>query len=124
MQRKDSLLQDLNLPKPVALNGKELLLDVILICKRSNSREARELESLLYKPHFRALIDCHDKIGKVHEAPDLDTQPTVYPTYDMTGEAIRMVGIRKKPGEPLGLTVSILFSCRNTFSLAFNLVAS
>lgn len=72
---------------------------------------------------FQALIDAHDKIGKIWlergsgidektalnevqkdktEASDLSPDQN----GDMPVETVKVVGLRKVPGQPLGLTVS------------------
>lgn len=101
------------LPKPVSLNNKELLDELIFRCNRSRTRELRELGQIISKPHFTALIKIHDEIGECFnktepKTPDFDK---ILPNYNgiMTGETIRIVGIRKKPGEALGLTVIYLY---------------
>lgn len=86
------------------------MVDLTWQCRKAKSREAKELAELLSKPHLRALIGSHDEIAedyKTDSAPGSAVAPKAEPEADgMTGEAIRMVGIRKKPGQPLGLTVS------------------
>ncbi|GJQ82836.1 vari [Trypoxylus dichotomus] len=106
-----------SLPKPVSLgNNKELVRDVVARCCRSKNREARELAELLGRSHLRALLDIHDEIGEVLN--DTTTKTTSKtrgnesnlsdPNGEMTGgEAIRIVGLLKKPGQPLGLTVEV-----------------
>lgn len=93
----------------MALGNKELLNELIFRCNRSRTREVRELGQILSKPHIGALIETHDDIGECvkniePKTPDFDK---ILPNYNgMTGETIRIVGIRKKAGEALGLTVS------------------
>lgn len=89
------------------------------------SKEAKELGELLSKPHLRALIGCHDEIAEDYKTPSPPINavaPKAEPEVDgMTGEAIRMVGIRKKPGQPLGLTVREFFiSTLNRETLEWN----
>lgn len=106
---QDRLEEKPILPKPVSLGNKELLNELKLRCNRSRTTEIRELGQILSKPHFSALIETHDEIGECvnniePKTPDFDK---ILPNYNgMTGETIRIVGIRKKAGEALGLTVN------------------
>ncbi|KAJ8920583.1 hypothetical protein NQ315_004722 [Exocentrus adspersus] len=95
-------------PKPVSSEGSGLLKDLQVRCGRSWNREARELATLLTSPHLKALLESHDEIAQISENPKTDNPepPKLFPN-GMTGDAIRMVGVRKKPGEPLGLTVQV-----------------
>ncbi|XP_074025435.1 MAGUK p55 subfamily member vari isoform X2 [Leptinotarsa decemlineata] len=97
------------LPKPATKIGGSILKEIQIRCSLSWNRDARELGSLLNCPHLTALLDCHDDIAKSYENPKQDqpsSPPKLFPN-GMTGDAIRMVGVRKKPGEPLGLTVQV-----------------
>lgn len=70
-------------------------------------RSARDLARLLATPHLKALIDTHDQIAEGKEnyqEPKMKEVPIELD--DVQTEAIRMVGIRRKANEPLGLTVS------------------
>lgn len=93
----------------MSLGNKELVVDLTWQCRKAKSREAKELADLLSRAHLRALINSHDEIAEDYKTPSPPKNavaPKAEPEVDgMTGEAIRMVGIRKKPGEPLGLTV-------------------
>lgn len=106
------------LPKPVARNSKDLLDDLTQRCKKNGtkSKESRELVELLSTPHLQALLESHDEVAKISAEPPpprkqsesaSSKSPSDLTSDGMTGEAIRMVGVRKKAGEPLGLTVSI-----------------
>lgn len=101
------------LADPVTSKTKELVNEVHIRCNCSWSRESRELAVILSKPIFKALIDAHDEIAAYVENPKPTQQqeysPKLFPN-GMTADAIRMVGVRKKHGEPLGLTVSIIFT--------------
>ncbi|XP_077285898.1 MAGUK p55 subfamily member vari isoform X2 [Arctopsyche grandis] len=78
--------------------------------------EQAELAILLSKPHFRALIDTHDKIGAIWVtrlpsggSPEdtIDNSVFVGDDGEMPAkDAVKIVGIRKQPDQPLGLTVS------------------
>lgn len=106
-------------PKPISTNGKELLKDILLRCSRSRNRDVRELIALLSNPHVKALIDSHDEIAEIVEHPEIYLKqkktetPKLFPN-DMTGDTMRMVGVRKKAGEPLGLTVSDILIIKNS----------
>ncbi|XP_056633390.1 protein PALS2 isoform X2 [Diorhabda sublineata] len=95
-------------PKPVTTEGKDLLREVQIRCSLSWNLDARELGTLLNSPEIKTLLDCHDDIAKICEnpKPEGDNFPKLFPN-GMTGEEYRMVGVRKKPGEPLGLTVQV-----------------
>ncbi|KAF5308813.1 hypothetical protein FQR65_LT06046 [Abscondita terminalis] len=105
---QDRLEDHPKLSKPVSLGNTALLKELTLRCSRSKLREARELSRLLSRPHLRALIDTHDQIGEgkgEYQEPEIDQ---IFPEINgMPGEAIRMVGIRRKYDEPLGLTVEV-----------------
>lgn len=71
---------------------------------------------------FQALIDAHDKIGALwlQRGSGIDEKPVVKQDKDeaeaaetspeengdMPVETVKVVGLRKVPGQPLGLTVS------------------
>ncbi|KAG5896715.1 hypothetical protein JTB14_014591 [Gonioctena quinquepunctata] len=105
---QESIEDPPHLPKPVTKTSRSLLKEIQIRCSLSWNRDARELGSLLNSPYVTALIDCHDEIAKICENPNPDpsNSPKLFPN-GMTGDAIRMVGVRKKPGEPLGLTVQV-----------------
>ncbi|XP_017780546.1 PREDICTED: MAGUK p55 subfamily member 6 isoform X2 [Nicrophorus vespilloides] len=107
---KDRLEEPPKLPKPIGVTNKDLVSELILRCGRSRNRELRELGQLLARPHLRALIETHDKIGEVILGPKISSPKVedILPALNgMTGETFRMVGLRRKPGEPLGLTVQV-----------------
>jgi len=90
-------------------NMQEILGDLEEPSKRN--QRARELRDILYNPHFQALIEAHDDVAaKNYEmfpdmvVPNFAPPPQVMQT-EPTQNAIRMVGIRKSPDEPLGITV-------------------
>lgn len=88
------------------MGNKELLSDLTLRCSRAKSREGKELATILVNPHVRALLDIHDDIAETIREPGENHVEKFLPEVNgMTGDTIRMVGLRKKPGEPLGLTV-------------------
>ncbi|XP_066263293.1 protein PALS2-like isoform X4 [Branchiostoma lanceolatum] len=79
----------------------------------AGSNDAAELSGLLNEPHFKALLEAHDAVAaKSYETPppspvQLSSPPP--PAYNgmAPGDAIRMVGIRKSEGEPLGVTLKV-----------------
>uniref|UniRef100_A0A182NTT7 Uncharacterized protein n=1 Tax=Anopheles dirus TaxID=7168 RepID=A0A182NTT7_9DIPT len=118
--------------RPVRVENAPLLKEVIDRCSLSRNPHARELARIFRYPHFRALLEAHDEIGVKtvqHPAPsspasngsDAHQQQSGSPvseidsacgepcttTPDMPGETIKMVGIRRNPDEPLGLTVEV-----------------
>ncbi|XP_063913526.1 protein PALS2 isoform X1 [Zophobas morio] len=104
-------LEDLPvLPKPVTKESKELIKDLSARCTKSKNKEAKELLDLLSNPFLKSLIECHDEVAQISENPKpvkTDLSKLFPELNGMTGEAIRMVGVRKKDGEPLGLTVQL-----------------
>ncbi|XP_068904760.1 protein PALS2 isoform X1 [Tenebrio molitor] len=104
-------LEDLPvLPKPVTKESKEIIKDLTVRCSKSKSKEAKELVDLLSTPHFKSLIECHDEVARISENPKpvkTDISKLFPELNGMTGETFRMVGVRKKNGEPLGLTVQV-----------------
>jgi len=68
--------------------------------------------------HLRSLISTHDSIAERYEYPSSpDYVPAPLAQIDsidlfpngttMTADAIRVIGLRKNPNEPLGLTVEV-----------------
>ncbi|XP_030748146.1 MAGUK p55 subfamily member 6 isoform X2 [Sitophilus oryzae] len=97
------------LSPPENSNSQELSKDIHIRCTRCWNREARELADTLNRPHFRALLDAHDKVADIirNPQPIRKTEPPKLFPNGMNNDPIRMVGVRKKAGEPLGLTVQI-----------------
>ncbi|XP_014669759.1 PREDICTED: MAGUK p55 subfamily member 6-like isoform X2 [Priapulus caudatus] len=77
--------------------------------KYSNTK-ASELSTILRKPHVKAIIEAHDTIAQKKfdklPSPKIASRmaPPVYTAPPP--DAIRMVGIRKVEGEPLGITIA------------------
>ncbi|XP_005804708.2 MAGUK p55 subfamily member 6-like isoform X1 [Xiphophorus maculatus] len=67
---------------------------------------AAELARILQEPHFKSLIEAHDKVAaKSYEmANAMDNSNSLSPSSLMPADAVRMIGIQKKTGEPLGVT--------------------
>ncbi|XP_073825658.1 MAGUK p55 subfamily member vari isoform X1 [Musca autumnalis] len=111
---------------PAHLNNKPICDDIIRKFSPSRRLESRELAKLLAQPHFRALIRAHDEIGYLYEArlkaaggsltklEEISQRksggylfsPDLFATK-MPIETIKMVGLRRNPNQPLGLTVEI-----------------
>lgn len=102
--------------RPVRLDNIQLCRDIVNKLSRERHIDARELARILSKPHVKALIETHDEIGERTFEP----KPPVNPKdvlskefleiteHGMPGaETIRMVGLRRNPNEPLGLTVEV-----------------
>lgn len=93
-----------------------MIRDIVRKLSRQRHIDARELARILSKPHVKALIETHDEIGlrALNPKPLIDPI-TLLPKEllqitenGMPGaETIRMVGLRRKQNEPLGLTVEV-----------------
>ncbi|CAG9567399.1 unnamed protein product [Danaus chrysippus] len=110
--------------KPVSLDNVNIIRSLSEY-RGNNIRtiEQAELAILLSRVHFKALISAHDQIGKIwlergsgvdeitvvkeaekDIAQATDLSPTQNP--NMPVETVKVVGLRKVPGQPLGLTVT------------------
>ncbi|XP_076290333.1 MAGUK p55 subfamily member vari isoform X2 [Lasioglossum baleicum] len=75
--------------------------------RASRDENARELTRLLRSSHLKALLETHDAVVERKEAPAKpQLLPPAMPTNERT-ETVRMVGLRREPNEPLGLTVQV-----------------
>ncbi|XP_064546814.1 protein PALS2 [Drosophila montana] len=111
---------------PAHLNNKPICDDIIRKFSPSRRLESRELAKLLAQPHFRALLRAHDEIGYLYEqrlksaggsitkleATSQRKSGGYLYTEDilnskMPVETIKMVGLRRDPKQPLGLTVEL-----------------
>ncbi|XP_058447802.1 protein PALS2 isoform X4 [Malaya genurostris] len=120
---------------PIRLNNISLVREVIDRCSLSRNPHARELARIFRYPHFRALVESHDEIGELiveklkHHTNGSSSSSKHIPGSPgssnnseidsslvtavntagngMPGETIKMVGIRRNPNEPLGLTVEV-----------------
>ncbi|KAM3613464.1 uncharacterized protein V6R79_000113 [Siganus canaliculatus] len=70
---------------------------------------ASELLKILQEPHFKSLIEAHDKVAaKCYEMPHTAVNSDASMTSSlMPADAVRMIGIQKKAGEPLGVTFRV-----------------
>lgn len=111
------------LVKPVSL-GNVNIIRSLSEYRGNNIRtiEQAELAIIVSRAHFKALIEAHDQIGKIwlergsgiddklipNEFPDLIEFSKESPegNRDMPIETVKVVGLRKVPGQPLGLTVT------------------
>lgn len=98
------------------LDNIQLCRDIVNKLSRERHIDARELARILSKPHVKALIETHDEVG--HRS--YTSKPPVNPISLLSkefleitdnimpgAETIRMVGLRRNPNEPLGLTVEV-----------------
>lgn len=101
---------------PVRLGNTQLCRDLVHKLSRDRNIDARELARLLSRPHFKALIETHDEIGERSYDPKPPIDPIKILSKEFVeitsngmggAETIRMVGLRRKPGEPLGMTVEV-----------------
>ncbi|CAH0603318.1 unnamed protein product [Chrysodeixis includens] len=112
--------------KPVSL-GNVNIIRSLSEYRGNNIRtiEQAELAIIVSRAHFKALIDAHDQIGAVwldrgsgidEKPPESDletskdsaegTEAGTDENGDMPVETVKVVGLRKVPGQPLGLTVT------------------
>uniref|UniRef100_A0A3Q4HTE4 Protein associated with LIN7 2, MAGUK p55 family member a n=1 Tax=Neolamprologus brichardi TaxID=32507 RepID=A0A3Q4HTE4_NEOBR len=71
---------------------------------------AAELVKILQEPHFKCLIEAHDKVAaKCYETSQTAVNSNSMMTSSlMPADAVRMIGIQKKAGEPLGVTFRVV----------------
>ncbi|XP_061572666.1 MAGUK p55 subfamily member 6a [Cololabis saira] len=71
---------------------------------------AAELARILQEPHFKSLIETHDKVAaKCYELPHNEVNSnSLLPSSLMPADAVRVIGIQKKMGEPLGVTFRVV----------------
>ncbi|CAH2066303.1 unnamed protein product, partial [Iphiclides podalirius] len=112
--------------KPVSLDNVNIIRSLSEY-RGNNIRtiEQAELAILLSRVHFKALIDAHDQIGAIwlergsgvdvkadpkEGSEDLAKSSGKTLDLDLNGdmpvETIKVVGLRKIPGQPLGLTIT------------------
>ncbi|XP_011479148.1 MAGUK p55 subfamily member 6 isoform X2 [Oryzias latipes] len=86
----------------------EILGDISNLKVKDDS--AAELSKILQEPHFQSLMEAHDMVAsKCYEVPppaELSNEAAVNSAL-MQADAVRMIGIRKKAGEPLGVTFRV-----------------
>ncbi|XP_056300020.1 MAGUK p55 subfamily member 6a [Pseudoliparis swirei] len=74
-----------------------------------NDATAAELVQILQEPHFQSLIEAHDKVAaKCYETPRTAADSNASLASSLApADAVRMIGIQKKAGEPLGVTFRV-----------------
>ncbi|KAG8005131.1 MAGUK p55 subfamily member 6 [Nibea albiflora] len=86
----------------------EILGDISSLKVKDDS--AAELSRILQEPHFQCLLEAHDMVAskcyEVPPPPDMTNDAAVNNAL-MQADAVRMIGIRKKAGEPLGVTFRV-----------------
>ncbi|ROT69364.1 MAGUK p55 subfamily member 6, partial [Penaeus vannamei] len=116
---QDTLEEGVGVVEPVSSGNVKLVNQVRLLCEASTSAPSQELADLLLRPHLLALLETHDTIADRRHTGDAGTSngynngingchdnATFMPEENgYPVDAIRMVGLRKRPDEPLGLTV-------------------
>ncbi|XP_068620910.1 protein PALS2 [Battus philenor] len=111
--------------KPVSLDNVNIIRSLSEY-RGNNIRtiEQAELAILLSRVHFKALIDAHDQVGAIwlERGSGIDEKSAQKDNSELLGnidrgldldlngdmpiETIKVVGLRKVPGQPLGLTVT------------------
>nr|XP_029514800.1 MAGUK p55 subfamily member 6 [Oncorhynchus nerka] len=104
-------LEDLRL-EAVQDNNIELVTDILGDITALSVRDdsAAELSRILQEPHFQSLLEAHDMVAsKCYEAvpPAELFNEELGNSSLMQADAVRMIGIRKKAGEPLGVTFRV-----------------
>nr|XP_045609436.1 protein PALS2-like isoform X3 [Procambarus clarkii]XP_045609437.1 protein PALS2-like isoform X3 [Procambarus clarkii] len=116
---QDTLEDGVGVVEPVSSGNGKLVSQIRLLCEGSTSAPSQELADLLHRPHLLALLETHDTIADHRHTGDASTSRNGYNGVNGCHEnatfmpeengypvdAIRMVGLRKRPDEPLGLTV-------------------
>jgi len=103
-------LEDVKL-EAVGDNNLQLVTEILdaLSGPAAQDAGAAELSAILQGPHFQSLIEAHDKVAaKCYEMPlsEVHGDTTVTATL-VPADAVRMIGIQKKAGEPLGVTFRV-----------------
>lgn len=110
-QVQDRLEDRVSSAQPVGTGNIDLVGEVVKKCEVNRSRDAQELANILNNPHFKALLESHDVVAEKSYEPSPQQEPQLppfeLPANGMTADAIRIVGLRKSPNEPLGLTVQV-----------------
>lgn len=95
--------------EPNSCENYDLLTDITGSLNNLKTNETLELLEIITNPHFQALIESHDSIAVKEYADDVRIEPSYVSSIDSgmqnSPDAIRMVGVRKNPDEPLGITV-------------------
>uniref|UniRef100_A0A8C4TQ13 Uncharacterized protein n=1 Tax=Erpetoichthys calabaricus TaxID=27687 RepID=A0A8C4TQ13_ERPCA len=105
-------LEDVKL-EAVRDNNMELVSEILEDIRPLTSKDdsAAELSRILKEPHFQSLLEAHDKVAsKCYELPpesEVNNEAPVNNQQLVQADAVRMIGIRKKAGEPLGVTFRV-----------------
>ncbi|XP_053570126.1 protein PALS2 [Bombina bombina] len=86
----------------------EILEDISPLMKEDKNVE--ELVGILKEPHFQSLLEAHDIVAsKCYESPPSSPEMNNSTVNNQMApvDAIRMVGIHKRAGEPLGVTFKV-----------------
>ncbi|KDR14827.1 MAGUK p55 subfamily member 6 isoform X2 [Zootermopsis nevadensis] len=108
---QDRLEDKLSTAQPVGTGNIDLVGDVVKKCEVTRNKDAQELANILKNSHFKALLESHDVVAEksYEHSPQQEPELPAFelPVNGMTADAIRIVGLRKSPNEPLGLTVQV-----------------
>ncbi|XP_068228631.1 protein PALS2 isoform X5 [Palaemon carinicauda] len=116
---QDTLEDGVGVVEPVSSGSSKLVSQIRILCEGSTSSPSQELADLLQRPHLLALLETHDTIADCRHTGILGNSSNSYTGINgchdnatfmpeengYPVDAIRMVGLRKKADEPLGLTV-------------------
>ncbi|KAF7227702.1 protein PALS2 isoform X1 [Nothobranchius furzeri] len=71
---------------------------------------AAELARILQEPHFQSLIEAHDEVAAKAYKPSHTAEScnSILTSSLMPADAVRMIGIQKRAGEPLGVTFRVV----------------
>uniref|UniRef100_A0A1A7Y0W1 Membrane protein, palmitoylated 6a (MAGUK p55 subfamily member 6) n=2 Tax=Iconisemion striatum TaxID=60296 RepID=A0A1A7Y0W1_9TELE len=71
---------------------------------------AAELARILQEPHFQSLIEAHDKVAakSYKSSHAAESSNSFLSSSLMPADAVRMIGIQKRAGEPLGVTFRVV----------------
>lgn len=88
--------------EPVCSSVCDIVDEVCHALRSSRDENARELVRLLRSSHLKALLETHDAVVERKEAPPSKPEPLLptMPTNERM-EAVRVVGLRRQPDEPL-----------------------
>ncbi|KAE8596534.1 hypothetical protein XENTR_v10016139 [Xenopus tropicalis] len=103
-------LEDTKL-EAVSENNVELLNDIIkdISPLEHEDTNVQELIGILKEPHFQSLLEAHDVVAsKCYDSPPSSPEVNSLGNHQIAPvDAIRMVGIHKRAGEPLGVTFKV-----------------
>ncbi|XP_044150414.1 protein PALS2 isoform X2 [Bufo gargarizans] len=103
-------LEDTKL-EAVSDNNLELLHEILedISPLAHQDKNVEELVGILQEPHFQSLLEAHDIVAsKCYDSPPSSPEINSAMNNQMAPvDAIRMVGIHKRAGEPLGVTFKV-----------------